>query len=77
MTMKGLIWCQGCDELIHSDWMRWTKDGLYRCDVCRGVPQHQPIVVTATSSFDGMILVTIGGRTERMTEQQYRERYVT
>lgn len=41
-TTSAHAWCAGCDEIVHSYWMRFTDEGCYRCDLCRGQRYRLP-----------------------------------
>lgn len=74
---ESTTWCMGCDKIdVGTEWMKFTDDGLYRCEVCRGECDSvgQPTVVTAL--LDGSIRVQRGSRSKVMTAQQYRETYL-
>lgn len=68
-------WCQGCDRVVLSRWLKWTDDGRYRCDVCRG-ETDQPMTVidlTASGGPPKMLAVRTGSHMELMTAQEFAE----
>jgi hypothetical protein len=66
-------WCQGCDLLVHGDWMKFTDDGLYRCNQCRGrTPQFVMDLSSPEDVEAGREVLAVhhnDGRTQIMTYQ--------